>query len=1315
MCTLCRPAWFVPVALLLAVSRLAAADEPLAKVELSKRGKEASALLEVRPGTRYAAAFGVHPSGLFVTTEEAIRDRGDAETVTLVFQPGARTQKVLKARVIRTDADLNLALLRVEGADRWPVLALGSTDDLTELMELVVFGFPFRTDLAEGEYPALNVKLGRISTLRRKGGELVRIRLDTGLAPGFTGGAALDGRGKAAGVIVAGGTEENTYVIPANVLAGFLARPDVRFQPPTVTAADRGRPHRFEVRAVSVLPSPEPFEVELTLRGEDGKDRKYPLEPADGLFSVRAVPEPAGTGPALLQTSITFPDGAVAGAVADQQFSVAGTPLRLSQVRSIRFGAKGQVLLTNGKVLEGPLAGLDALGVQLDEAPVRVNLAEAVEARIEAPPQGKGVAYTVVVRRAGKEVARLSGRLGGTDSVPVLSDYGAGTGIRPAVLPHEQVVKSLPGVVGDMCVGGAGRFLILHLPQQRQLAVFDASEARVVKFLPAPEDKLRIAAGRDKLIVALPAAKVIQRWSLTTFQREVTVPLPIQYALTGLALGSASDGPLLVQSVDNPRTGERFFIDLKTMKKLDIKEGRKLNVPIAPQVRLRASADGSVFTGGTESYFLSGATLDAYSVSATGDLLPSPDGRTLYCTGQMFTAEAKPLGANGAAFRHGVWYVPALHGPYYLSLNQAPQAGAGPSLPSLEVHMAGDSRPLATLLKLDALDGLVDAARATPPALDRHVFLIPDAKLLVILPMSQDRLVLQHFDLEQMLAQAGMDYLFVISRPPTQFRPGTAWSYRLAVRSKKGGVKVKLESGPPGMVVSPAGLLRWAVPSNFSEPEVDVLLTVSDASGQEAFHTFKLTNTERPTAASSPAIPGAPPAVPPTPTGELLVRLPPTPLPIKPAPLKTDKVTLPLPGAIRDVCAGGGGRLLFLHLPQQRRFAVFDANEARVVKYLPAADDNVVFAAGMDKLVMVFPNRGLIQRWSLTTLEREVIAPAPVAGQVTTAAMGHASAGPLVLIGPRQRGPGGHPFRLVDIQTLKELVPAGGGGQGMMVGVHPQYPGTIRASADGHVLGMWNPGMGPSGLQTVVLSGRGAQGRYEHLSVGHVVPGPDGRVIFTGAGLYTPELKRLDGGAPNQTGPFTLPALHGGFYLSVANPTGNASVSVHLTGDSRTLVTLTDVDGLSGPGGPPGGGNRGTLGLDKRLFLIPQAQLIVTLPPAGDKLHLYRFDLDRALDKAGIDYLLVTSSPKTQAVKGRTYTYPLVVKSKKGGVKYKVESGPDGMKVSPDGRLTWPVPADFGQAELDVIVTVSDASGQEIFHTFKIAVADKGAAVPPPP
>src|SRR5690554_2972677 len=43
----------------------------------------------------------------------------------------------------------------------------------------------------------------------------------------------------------------------------------------------------------------------------------------------------------------------------------------------------------------------------------------------------------------------------------------------------------LPAPVAEVCPAAAGRFLVLHLPQFRQLAVFDVPAGKVVKYVPA--------------------------------------------------------------------------------------------------------------------------------------------------------------------------------------------------------------------------------------------------------------------------------------------------------------------------------------------------------------------------------------------------------------------------------------------------------------------------------------------------------------------------------------------------------------------------------------------------------------------------------------------------------------------------------------------------------------------------------------------------------------------------------------------------------------------------------------------------------------
>jgi hypothetical protein len=94
------------------------------------------------------------------------------------------------------------------------------------------------------------------------------------------------------------------------------------------------------------------------------------------------------------------------------------------------------------------------------------------------------------------------------------------------------------------------------------------------------------------------------------------------------------------------------------------------------------------------------------------------------------------------------------------------------------------------------------------------------------------------------------------------------------------------------------------------------------------------------------------------------------------------------------------------------------------------------------------------------------------------------------------------------------------------------------------------------------------------------------------------------------------------------------------------------------------------------------------------------------MDKAGVDYLMVLSRPPL-AKAGKDFSYKLDVRSNKGGVKVKLELGPDGLKVSPEGKATWAVPKDFDGPDADVVVSLSDSSGQETFHTFQVFDADK--------
>ena len=81
-------------------------------------------------------------------------------------------QKILKAKVLRTDKQLDLALLQVDGEKDLPALALGTVDKVSELAMVVACGFPVGQRLAtdKGRYPAISINSGNVTSLRLKEG-----------------------------------------------------------------------------------------------------------------------------------------------------------------------------------------------------------------------------------------------------------------------------------------------------------------------------------------------------------------------------------------------------------------------------------------------------------------------------------------------------------------------------------------------------------------------------------------------------------------------------------------------------------------------------------------------------------------------------------------------------------------------------------------------------------------------------------------------------------------------------------------------------------------------------------------------------------------------------------------------------------------------------------------------------------------------------------------------------------------------------------------------------------------------------------------
>ena len=104
-------------------------------------------------------------------------------------------------------------------------------------------------------------------------------------------------------------------------------------------------------------------------------------------------------------------------------------------------------------------------------------------------------------------------------------------------------------------------------------------------------------------------------------------------------------------------------------------------------------------------------------------------------------------------------------------------------------------------------------------------------------------------------------------------------------------------------------------------------------------------------------------------------------------------------------------------------------------------------------------------------------------------------------------------------------------------------------------------------------------------------------------------------------------------------------------------------------------------------------------------------NIEEALKESGVDYLIVMPSPPPTAKLNETFKHKLDVKSKKGGLKFVLESGPEGMKIDKQGLITWPIPKDISEDKHSVIVLVKDAIDQEVFHTFDLVVPELADAI----
>ncbi len=361
---------------------------------------------DLRTGKAYGSAFCIHPSGLFVTNEHVV---SGSAAIRLVLDPAMKTQKVVKAHVLRLDHENDLAVLRADGVKDFPALALGDSDGLVELVEVVACGFPFGKSLtfAKDDYPAVSINKGAVTALRRKSGALHRIQVDVALNPGNSGGALLDLQGKVVGVVVSGvrGTAVN-FIIPISDLKRVLDRSELSFTAPKVARADLNKPATFEAKVVTLLPGPEPT-LELFLTS-GSRTRRVALERDGEVYRATAIPLPPSDGPATLLATFKYSDGTVTGNLIDRVVMIEGKERKLSQIKTIRGGEKPLIEYHDGTTSATIPAELKNIELSLGGDAIKFKTATLLSASLASLDNGSSVKCVVVAKSGDKVIAEAS-------------------------------------------------------------------------------------------------------------------------------------------------------------------------------------------------------------------------------------------------------------------------------------------------------------------------------------------------------------------------------------------------------------------------------------------------------------------------------------------------------------------------------------------------------------------------------------------------------------------------------------------------------------------------------------------------------------------------------------------------------------------------------------------------------------------------------------------------------------------------------------------------------------------------------------------
>lgn len=379
--------------------------------KIVKLGKQSTGLVYIQ-GKGEASAFCVHPDGWFVTNNHVIRVMKPGDAISIVMNPTQDTEKVYQASVVRFDRDNDLALLRIDEKVKLPALQFSPSQALSELDEIIAFGFPLGSGVAveRNAFPAVSVNSGRVTSLRKRSGKLHLVQVDAALNPGNSGGPILNRAGKVVGIVVSGipGTGIN-QAIPTEHATQLLNKPDVQLVLPVMTAESLQQPLHFTAKVITLQPDTTHYSVTLNIKPSAQAVKTFAMKREQDEYRTLATLLTASAPDTQLTLSVVVGGDKITVKVpADSFLRVDDNNYPLTQIEHYESQPRSVLTLKDGSEIVGPLDTKVKFVATLlgQHHPIDLNKLTSLKVSRAATRLPETMSIEAVVTHQGKSIAR---------------------------------------------------------------------------------------------------------------------------------------------------------------------------------------------------------------------------------------------------------------------------------------------------------------------------------------------------------------------------------------------------------------------------------------------------------------------------------------------------------------------------------------------------------------------------------------------------------------------------------------------------------------------------------------------------------------------------------------------------------------------------------------------------------------------------------------------------------------------------------------------------------------------------------------------